>query len=248
MKSIRYKIGSAVLVLLMGNQSIAQSKWAKLELGVGLSAFTYQGDLTTHRLGSVETIKPGILVFANYQLKSRVSLQGSFAWGALKGNDALYNNPEWRKYRALSFKSSVKELGAKFLYTFISRNADEAYNLTPYIGTGINIDFFNIKRDYSNFSNKFFETQPSIIEGLNQDLNNQTPKTLISIPLMVGVRRTIGERIDFFGEFNYRILFNDYVDGYSNAANPKRNDRFYTINVGVIYKFRKNNSIKCPNY
>jgi Domain of unknown function (DUF6089) len=231
-----------------GITAIAQSKWSKWEIGGGVSGYVYQGDLTPRRLGSVETTKPGILLFANYQLKSRISLQGAFAWGGIRASEGLYNTPEWRKYRALYFKTPVKELSTKIIYTFRGNEDYQQYYLMPYIGTGVNLSFFNVKRNYSEFNTKFFEPQPSVINGLNKDINTKPPRMLVTVPIVLGVRRPMNERFDLFAELNYRILFNDYVDGFSYAANPKRNDHFYTITVGALYKFRRNNSIKCPSY
>lgn len=246
----------SIILLLLGTGAIsilatpafAQNRWSKLEIGAGLSAFVYQGDLTTHRLGSIETTKPGLLVFANYKLRPKIMLQGSFAWGALKGDESIYSSPEFRKQRALYFRTPVKELSAKIIYTFRGNQEDQQYNLMPYIGTGINLDFFNVKRDANGFQVKYFETQPSVQEGLIRDLGVTPTRRQISIPIVVGVRRPFTERFDLFAEANYRILLNDYVDGFSYAGNPSRKDHFYTISLGAVYKFRKNNSIQCPSY
>jgi hypothetical protein len=224
------------------------SNYSRWEVGGGISTFIYQGDLTPRKLGSFETLKPGFLVFGNYKLKNQLRLQAAFAMGKLKGNDAKYSKPAYRQERNFLFTTLVKELSLKLQYQIHKNYLGDEALLYPYISAGIAFNFFNIKKDYSGLSTKLSSAEPQILAGIAADDNHGTPKALISLPIVVGVRKLYNERWDLFAEANYRFVFTDYLDGFSKAANPSRNDKFYSISVGAIYKFRKNNSISCPKY
>lgn len=239
---------SVVSCTLLITSKAQTNKWSKFEVGGGVSAFVYQGDLTPRRLGSFETIKPGFLVFGNYKLNNQLKVQAAFAMGWLKGDDAKYKNPAFRQERNFLFTTSVKEVSAKLIYDIYKPYKGDEALLFPYIGAGLGLNFFNIKKDYSRLTTKLTSAEPNILTGLAADDSKKLPRLLITIPVVVGVRKMVTERIDFFTELNYRFVFTDYLDGFSQAANPKEKDKFYSINVGVVYKFRKNNSIGCPAY
>ena len=240
-----------ILVVLLLTTTLtvyAQSKYSNWEIGGGIAAMLYQGDLTTHRLGSIETVRPGFLVFVNYKLPNQLKLQLAYNQGSLSGDDSRYNNPSYRRLRNYAFATPVKELSVKLVYNLLKYSSDDEVALYPYIAAGVNLGFYNITKNYSNLSPKLTDAQPSILAGLAQDNSKTLPKRLLTIPLVVGVRKPITERLDMFTELNYRVVFTDYIDGFSKAANAKRQDKYYSLNLGVVYKFKQNNSLKCPNY
>jgi hypothetical protein len=239
-------ITTALVITTTQAQKI--SKYSKWEIGGGLSAFIYQGDLTPRRLGSIETTKPGILLYANYKLKEQLILQAAFAWGKLKGDDSKYNNPAYRRERNFLFTTPVKEVSIKANYSFFKKYKGDEALLFPYVGAGVGVAFFNIIKDYSRLTEKLSIAEPRIVQGLVMDNSSTPTKVLITIPLTVGVRKMYNERLDLFAEINYRYITTDYLDGFSKAANSNSKDKFYSINAGVVYKFYKNNAIGCPTY
>ena len=218
------------------------------EVGAGASAFVYMGDLTTHRLGSVETIKPGALAFVNYNVTSRWALQAGLAAGSIKGDDAEHANPAFRRERNFAFSSSVRELSLKAQYNLFNNYKVEASTLSPYISSGVAVDFLNVKTDYSRLTTKLATEEPQIVAGLQADILNGVPKRVFSIPITLGVRKSWSEQWDVFTEANYRLGFSDYLDGFSRSVNSKTNDQFYSVNIGLIYKFQKGNNLGCPKF
>lgn len=218
------------------------------EVGAGASAFVYMGDLTTHRLGSIETIRPGALAFVNYNLTSRWVLQAGLAAGSIKGDDAECANPAFRRERNFAFSSSVRELSLKAQYNLFNSYKVESTTLSPYISGGIAVDFFNVKIDYSRLTTKLATEEPQIVAGLQADILNGTPKKLFSIPITLGVRKSWSEKWDVFTEANYRLGFSDYIDGFSQSVASKTKDQFYSVNIGLIYKFQKGSNLDCPRF
>jgi hypothetical protein len=236
-------------VLLNTTQTQAQiNKFSRWEIGGGISAFIYQGDLTPRRFGSMGTTKPGIILFANYKLKNQLKAQVAFALGNLKADESIYNIPIWRQHRNLSFTTPVKEIQLKVSYDIFKQYKEDEALFFPYISAGVGLGFFNIKKNYDRFEEKYFEQEKNIIDGLANDNNQKLPATLLTIPVAIGVKKMYNERINLFAELNYRFINTDFLDGFSNVANPKNQDMYYTITVGVIYNFNKNNSLKCPSF
>ncbi|MDB5210110.1 MAG: thrombospondin type 3 repeat-containing protein, partial [Sediminibacterium sp.] len=71
------------------------------------------------------------------------------------------------------------------------------------------------------------------------------PRTLLVIPVGGGVRWMVSPRIAVNAEALMRFSFSDYIDGFSYAANPKHNDGYYGLSLGVGFILGEN-GMKCP--
>ena len=168
--------------------------------------------------------------------------------GSLKGDDGKYENPDWRQQRNFNFRTPVTELSIQGVRNILGIKANDAgiINFTPYVFAGISYSFLNIKRDWSEFNYGHFAGEPTVIDGLNQDINHRLPKGLFSFPIGGGVRYGINDKLSFSLEGTYRIIGNDYLDGFSQAANPEMADHYHTLMMGVIYSFGSRNRFDCP--
>ena len=220
----------------------------KYEIGVHLGTFIYQGDLTPNDLGAFNTMKPGFGVSATRNINSHYAIRLQLLRGSLKGDDGTYDDPAWRKQRNLNFTTPVTELSLQVVRNIIGLMPNEAgiINFTPYVFTGLGYSFLKIKRDWSKFNYSHFAGEPAVINGLTEDINHKVPKSIFSIPIGLGVRYGISEKLSFSLEGTYRILNTDYLDGFSQAANPDLNDHYHTLMVGLIYSFGKRNRFDCP--
>jgi len=117
---------------------------------------------------------------------------------------------------------------------------------SPYISVGIGYTFLHIKRDYSNYNAAFFEEEPALSSGLSSDLSHPLPKGLLVFPVGFGLRHALTDKISLNAEFSYRFNSTDYLDGFSEAANPSKKDHYYSNAIGLIYSFGKKNMLKCP--
>lgn len=95
--------------------------------------------------------------------------------------------------------------------------------------------------EYSHFAG-----ETGIVTGLTGDINHKVPTRNFSLPVGFGVRYGLTEKLSFSLEGTYRILDTDYLDGFSQSANPDKNDHYHTIMVGLIYSFGKRNRFDCP--
>lgn len=248
MKTFR-AIGVLFLFFLISLTGKGQSELIpRYELGLHLGTFIYQGDLTPHDYGAFNTMKPGFAISATRNFNSLYAIRFQLLRGSLKGDDSKYENPDWRQQRNFKFKTPVTEFSLQAVRNILRLKSNDAgiINFSPYIFGGISYSFLNIERDWSEFNYTHFAGEFAVIDGLNEDINHKVPKGVFSFPIGAGVRYGITEKLSFSLEGTYRIIGNDYLDGFSRAANPKMADHYHTVMVGLIYSFGKRNMFDCP--
>jgi len=223
----------------------AQNKNAKYEVGLGAGLFVYQGDLTPSRFGSYKTVRPGLVLHGSRKLNSTLALRLNLSIASLRGNDAKYNTPAFRQQRNFNFRTPLIELSPQLVWNPLGWD-DVGKKISPYAFGGIGLSMLRIRRDWSNFNIAYFEAEPNVISGLAIDAAHRTPRVTAVIPVGAGIRYSISPQIVLNAEAGYRILFTDYLDGFSRAANPSLKDHYYSITVGAIYRFGKKNSWDCP--
>lgn len=236
------------LLLIIISFNKAKSQIPKYELGLHLGAVIYQGDLTPEYYGAFNSLRPAIGVSVLRNINDHYALRFHLLHGSMKGDDASYRNPDWRKQRNFSFSSPITELSLHVVRNVLSLHANDAgiINFSPYVFGGISYSFLNIKRDWSQFNDAHFANEPDITNGLDEDLNYKLPKTILFVPVGIGVRYGINEKLSFSLEGTYQILDTDYLDGFSRSANPDKNDHYHTVMLGLIYSFGKRNKFDCP--
>jgi opacity protein-like surface antigen len=240
---------SCLLVLLYGiSQSLsAQSNASRFEVGLHAGANIYQGDLTPSSIGSFKTPALGMGLFGSMKLSSSFSLRANFDFGRLKGNDAKYSNPDWRKERNLKFNTSYKEVAALVVWDILGKNNESIrYGLSPYMFAGVGYSSLKIRRDYSNFNADYFSSAPTVLNGLSADIAHTAPKGAFVLPVGIGVRYALSPSLSIKAETSYRFTNTDYLDGFSEVANPSQKDSYYSNSIGLIFSIGKRSRLSCP--
>jgi opacity protein-like surface antigen len=221
------------------------SSLPKWEAGINAGAYIYQGDLTPHRLGSIETIQPGIGISGTRIINSAFSARLLFNMARLAGNESKYKYPGWRQQRNFSFSASVKELTLSLHWNVFGTNYDEV-KYEPYLFAGAGASFVNITRNYSKVNLAYFGEKSAVQDGLVIDAATPTPRVIPVMPVGAGVRYHISDRIVLNLEVAYRLMRTDYLDGFSQSANPSFMDHYSSITVGAAYKFGNKEKYGCP--
>ena len=223
---------------LLNAQPLNSSKY---EIGLNAGTFVYQGDLTPSDVGSFKT--PGLVVglYGSRRLSNKLAARLDFSFGQLRGDDAAYNNPEWREYRALKFKSSATEVAGLLVWDALGTDR----RFSPYLFAGLGYVFLNIKRDYSRFNYEYFADE-GLAEYLERDIEHELPRSEMIVPIGVGVRYQLSPRLGLHAESAYRQISTDYLDGFSQAGNPTREDSYYKFSVGISYKLGVRDPYDCP--
>ncbi len=230
--------------LLLTVVSRSQENLPRLEIGAGLSSFIYQGDLAPGDLGSFKTARFGVNLFANRILSPSFSLRTNLAIGGLRGDDSKYDEPDYRQQRNFRFRTRIVEISQLVVWNPLNKNYSDK-GFYPYLFGGGGLSFVKIRRDWSNLSPEY-SGDTDFMARLAQDSAHSLPQLLPFVSLGGGLRFNISPRWAANLESTYRVLFSDYLDGFSIAANPERKDKYHSVSLGVIYRIGKRNTLDCP--
>lgn len=235
---------ASLFVITFSSPASSQTAMSKYEFGLNGGVVVYQGDLTPERFGSYRTLKPVLGLSVSRALSPVLSARFTLTHGKLYGNEAKYANPAWRKQRAFNFTTPITELSGQVVWSFLENKTPR---LSPYIFTGAGLSFVKVRRDYSRMDPVVFAENRTVQDGLAADIAHPLPRLMPVIPIGAGVRYYLNDRLSITAETNYRFGFTDYLDGFSAAANPSRNDHYLTHSVGlVLAKGDKNKQLGCP--
>jgi hypothetical protein len=234
------------LTLFTVSTASAQVRLPKYEFGARLSSMFYQGDLSPSAIGSYKTPRFGIGVFATRIFGNSLSVRANLDYGKLRGNDAAYSQPEWRQNRNFNFTATTLELAGHLVYNF-KGNYDQSARFSPYAFGGAGVSFLNINRDYSAFNPDYFANEAWVGAGLAEDIQKTLPRATLVLPVGLGLKYPVSQKLSIFSEASYRFMFTDYLDGFSKSASANQNDHYYNISVGLTYRFG-NNGINCPSF
>ena len=167
-----------------------------------------------------------ISAYPNDWLGIRIAAQYTY----VEGRDNIINtngvNELWRKQRNLDFKSNIWEIyGAFEIFplSFLHRN-DEDYDprLKPYGFIGGGIFHFDPKGSITdaNGGKTWYKLHPLHTEGQGfAEYPEKKPYSLtqFNIPMGLGVKVKVSERITLSPELLYRKTFTDYIDDVSTT-------------------------------
>ena len=247
---MRSTTGKAIVCTLVAcsffNSLFAQSLVPKHEIGVGAGIFVYQGDLTPEAAGAFKTPGFAFNLFYNRLLSRSFSLRTNLSHGKLMADDGNYKTPAWRKERGFRFGARVTEISEQLVWNILGNNYGERKIISPYIFGGIGLSSLRITRDWKNLNYDYFAGEPTLLEGLAEDSLHSLPGTIAVLPVGLGIRYPITDKLSLMAEASYRFTFTDYIDGFSKASNPNKNDYYSNISFGLIYTFGKRSTLDCP--
>ena len=172
----------------------------------------YYGDLQNKPI-TLDQSSLAIGVGLKYDLTEHIAIRSGFMYGKLGADDK--RNKASLQFRNLNFQSKVFEWNVLAEYTLFDMNKKQ---LSPYVFGGIAIFHFN-PYTFDSLGNKHF-LQPLSTEGqgLAQYPDRHPYKlTQFSIPMGLGVRYRITDRVVLGYEFGLRKTFFDYLDDASTT-------------------------------
>ncbi len=186
------------------------------EAGLMFGGSAYQGDLSPEAVNlSTGKIHPSLGLFFRYNINKYFSAKANFTYGMISGDDAESKDPG-RASRNLSFQSNLLEFGisGEFnLFGYEPQGLQRRYS--PYLFGGIAVFHYNPE---TNYNGELIELQPLGTEGQGMDGFSAPYKlTQISIPMGVGMKYAINERLNIGAEIGFRKTFTDYLDDVSGT-------------------------------
>lgn len=213
---MKLRSGILFLIIATGFNAKAQSYEyvQKGEFGITVGAAHYFGDLNTR--AAINRPKPAIGAFFRKQFGNYVGLRIS-AHYAQVGYSDIYSKNEFQKARNLSFNSNIWELalqGDFNFFKFIPSNPD--YLFTPYITLGIGAFSYD---PYAYLNGKKEFLRPLGTEGQQIGYNGRKPYGTIAvcIPLGVGIKYNVSDKINLSFEVTHRFTTTDYLDDVSTT-------------------------------
>ncbi len=215
---------------LMASASIFAQNW---EIGLGLHAMNFQGDVVEPQLFTLKETNPNFGIFARRNFSNEhFGLRLGVTLGRLTGDDSNFDDPSWRKQRAFSFKSPLTEIAGMLEWNALTRDKSDGTprRAIPYFFAGLGAALTNPTVDWNTG-----QTVVSI-DRIAQD-QRDVKKSTLAIPLGAGFKFSLG-RGTLGVELGVRPTVSDYLDGISQAANPDLNDWYliggvnYAIQIG----------------
>lgn len=247
MKNYFIVLKLAVLFIIISLKVNAQTNMSNWQIGANVGIIIYQGDLTPTLFGDYRIDKPTFGLNISRILTPAFKLRTAISLGKINGDENIYPKPTYRQQRNLKFSTPIAEITEVLIWNFLDHKEDINYKrFSPYILAGVGVSFLNIKRSSTNINATFLENESQAAIGLAQDLQTTPPKTILVLPMGLGVEYYVSPSVSLNLEMNFRYTRTDYLDGFSKIANPNVNDYYYTGTVGIIYKFNKKSMLGCP--
>jgi|GEM_PF-507873 len=216
-------------------------KTPKYEFGIGGGIVVYQGDLAPTVWGAYRMISPGLQASITRLFSPSFALRIGGTVGKFTADDLKSSYKEaYRDYRKYNFTTSFAELTAMAQWTPFGK---ANWRLNPYLLGGAGISYLQVKNDWSKSDLNYFAG-----ENLQQRLVDDSAKnhTFVApvLPVGVGLKYDVSEKISLKLEWINRITFSDYLDGFSKAANPDKNDRYSSVMLSLNFAFGRNKTSK----
>lgn len=232
-----------IILLRIAHPAQSQENVPRYQFGASLGTYIYMGDLTPNRLGSYRTLKPAINLFASRIFSPSWSVRANLGIGKLKGDDSKYALPEYRQQRNFLFTASLIELSVLGEWSVLGRN-DISRGWAPYLFGGLGYGFLRIRPDWSRLNTEYFGSD--VLNGLSADASHRLPRGLPVVPVGLGTRYYFNDRLGLSAEAGYRLMSTDYLDGFSQSANPTEKDHYGIYSIGAVYRIGKKNRLACP--
>lgn len=246
----------------------SDSRW---EIGLNIGPMNFLGDLGGNRgkgtYGPKDNNIPVTNVIggisATFYPSEWIGFRIAGNVGKMQGDDRLIkqNQPAdtyegARKYRNLIFQSSLYEAyaGVELFPTVLIYNRNDwgLPRFRPYLIGGIGIFKFNPQGLYTDATGRetWVDLKPLRLEGQGMVETGIPEYSLTSycIPLGVGIKYDITERLTFGIELIHRITGSDYVDDVSNKyIDPVLFDKYLSPSQAAIAKVLANPSSFYPS-
>jgi len=182
------------------------------ELGLGIGAANYYGDLNTH--AGMEAVKMSVGAFYRYFLGQYFGASLHVNYANLGYSD-VYNSNDFQHRRNLSFNSSIFSISLQGDFNFFRFiPGSMKHRFTPYLSVGGGFFHYN---PYAYYKGDKYYLQPLGTEGQGRADSLGTKYDLWSweIPVEVGVKYNLNKRWNLFLSISYRFTGTDYLDDVS---------------------------------
>jgi hypothetical protein len=188
------------------------------EYGFSVGLGHYFGDLNTSMQINRPKFSGGI--FFKKQFNNYIGIKVAANYALLGYSDA-YSHNSAEKLRNLSFNSDLWEMSVSGDFNFFRfMPGFEEYKYTPYVSIGVGVFSYE---PYAYLAGEKHFLRPLGTEGQGSSLYpEKLPYNPIamSIPIGLGIKYNLSEKVNLFGEITYRFTNTDYLDDVSGSYAP----------------------------
>ncbi|MBK8193663.1 MAG: outer membrane beta-barrel protein [Lewinellaceae bacterium] len=216
------------LVLVLSLATAQRNSYFEAGFLFGLT--NYSGDVSDAAIEISET-QPGYGVYFRYHFSRYISAKAHIYSGSIAGDDV---NSRSLKERSFRFSTSILEFGTVVEWKVLGR---ERYSntgihnffVTPYVFAGLGLSVTDPKAEYyGTIDNREKYLKTDLPEdGLNHNF--------LLVPMGVGLRADILDRLVLGLEGGWRPVFSDDLDGIRTNGNPGKGDWYYFAGVTVSF-------------
>lgn len=189
------------------------------EFGIGVGAAHYFGDLNTR--ARINRPKPAVSLFFRKQFGNYIALRVGGTFAQLGYSDIYNKDNEYQRRRNLSFNTNIWELAVQGDFNFFKFLPDDPqFRFTPYITLGVGA--FNYD-PYTYLRGQKYYLRPLGTEGQGSSLypdRKQYGTMALCMPIGVGIKYGLTEKINLGLEVLYRLTTTDYIDDVSKTYAP----------------------------
>ncbi len=187
-----------------------------VSVGFQLNAMNYVGDIPS----DITFTRPGLSIFLERKLGPRTQARLSYTWGRILGDDFSASEESGTYARNLHFRNDIQELALLLTYDLVPSFGKYGRRalFTPYFIGGIALFHHNPQAKIPvEQGNDWVSLQPLGTEGQGRPgYDDPYGKIQFAVPLGLGFRFALTERLDFGIESAVRFTFFDYLDDVSN--------------------------------
>lgn len=197
------------------------------EFGISAGAAHYFGDLNTR--AAINRPKPALGIFFRKQFGNYVGLRISAHYAQLGYSD-IYSKNDYQRTRNLSFNTNIWELAIQGDFNFFKFiPGDQEHLFTPYVTLGVGVFSFD---PYAYLDGQKEFLRPLGTEGQLIGYKGRKPygTMALCIPLGVGIKYNLSEKMNLSFEIVQRFTNTDYIDDVSTTYVGLR--RFQTLPNG----------------
>ncbi len=195
--------------------------------GIMAGFCNYGGDLVSGDFIDPQATNLTVGLMAHSSINDRFNLRLSLLSGRLSGNDLNRRNIDTRRQRAFRFSTQLTEISSLVEWHFLGRRSPA---ISPYLSSGLALVFINPEPFFDLVKNE------SLLPRIALDENADYAKVRLALPINVGVTWKIDKSWSIGLDLGLRTAFTDYLDGISEAANPKRNDWYGYLALNGVYQ------------
>lgn len=216
-KNIVFIISLFIIVILPASESFGQyAIHQEGEFGVGLGVGHYYGDLNTR--ARINRPKAAASMFFRKNLNNYIAVRVAASYTRLGYSDIYNKYNEFMYRRNLSFNSNVWELALQGDFNFFRFLPGEpTENFTPYITFGAGLFSYD---PFAYLQGKKVYLRQLGTEGQASPMypdRKPYSSTALSVPIGVGIKYAINEKINIGFEILYRLTNTDYLDDVSKT-------------------------------